>query len=46
MNKHYKKEEQKRKEKQFLIGEKLVDSYGSIFGENKCLQKSKHKRHK
>lgn len=44
MNRHYKKEENKRKGIQSSIKLKIVDSFGSIIGENKLLQKSKHKR--
>ena len=41
---HYKKEEEKRKERQINIKFKIVDSYGSLFGKNTNLQKSKHRR--
>ena len=44
MSKHYKKEEEKRKERQINIKFKIVDSYGSLIGNNTSLQKSKHKR--
>jgi len=44
MSKHYKKEEEKRKRRQSNIKFKIVDSFGSLIGENKLLQKSKHKR--
>lgn len=44
MGKHYKKEEEKRKERQVDIKLKIVDSYGSLFGKNTSLQKSKHRR--
>lgn len=44
MGKHYKKEEEKRKEKQRDIRLKIVSGYGDLIGENPLLQKSKHKR--
>jgi hypothetical protein len=44
MGKHYKKEEEKRKDKQKDVRLKIVSSYGDIIGENSLLQKSKHKR--
>ena len=44
MGKHYKKEEEKRKEKQRNIKLKVVSCYGDLLGENFLLQKSKHKR--
>lgn len=44
MSKQYKKKEEKRKRRQLDIKFKLVDSFGSLIGENKLLQKSKHKR--
>ena len=46
MEKHYKTIESKKKERQFEIKHKIVDYYGSIFGRNDSLQKSKHKRMK
>lgn len=42
--KHYKTIENKRRERQFDIKMKIVSGYGDLFGENKTLQKSKHKR--
>lgn len=42
--KHYKTIENKRRERQFIIKMKIVNGYGDLFGENKNLQKSKHKR--
>lgn len=44
MNNHYKKGEKKRKERQVNIKLKIVDSYGSIIGNNTSLQKSKYRR--
>lgn len=46
MAKHYKTIENKKKERQFNIKYKIVDCYGSLFGKNDKLQKSKHKRMK
>ena len=44
MSKHYKKEEEKRKERQQNVRLKTVSGYGELIGENPLLQKSKHKR--
>jgi hypothetical protein len=44
MAKHYKKEEEKRRERQRDVKLKIVSGYGDIIGENTLLQKSKHKR--
>jgi len=44
MGKHYKKEEEKRREKQRDVRLKIVSGYGDLLGKNPLLQKSKHKR--
>ena len=43
-NIHYKTQERIRKDKQFDVDNKIVSGFGDLFGPNKKLQKSKHKR--
>ena len=44
MNKHYKIQERKRKERDEDTVLKITNGYGVLFGKNTKLQKSQHKR--